>query len=373
MQAVVNQRGGLRFRWLFSKTIDLSIFYLPVLLGFLAYGLLQSDFFGRAVFFSFLLFQGFGLSEFHIGTTWFHYLDRRNWHYYTESADNRRTFLIAPTAWILATTVAQIFIPKLVFSLFLIWTIQHLVQQNVGILLLHHGDTDARVERNLEVRTQHWAAIAFSLLFVRRMVPYNHFYDVVLQVLIAASSIVAVVLVSKYVGSLRRQVREGALLNMPALAFWLVSILFILPLAFIGKELRQALLIPQMVHWFQYVGLNFVLVSRKYNSAKTSTELPVARPIMLFLLTGASVAIAMLLAYYVTDLHMVDGLALNLVVGSLYGIGFAHYWQDAFIWKFREPFNRQMMLPFLRPVAIARATKDARASERDLVHSGSTD
>ncbi|HEY9717355.1 MAG TPA: hypothetical protein V6C69_07800 [Trichormus sp.] len=369
MQAIAYQRGGMRFRWLFSKTIDLSIFYLPVLLGILACALVHADVFSRTIFFSFLLFQGFGLADFHIGATWFHYLDRRNWHFYTQSSDNRLNYLFIPLAWIVATAVAQIFIPKLVFSLFIIWTIQHLVQQNVGILLLHHNDGDARVERNLEVRTQHWTAIAFSLLFVRRLMPHNHVYELSLQALIAVSSIVAVVFVVQYIGSLRRQARAGATINLPALFFWIGSALFILPTSFVGSEMREALLIPQMVHWFQYVGLNFVLVSRKYKAGATSTELPMAKPIAFFLLTGATVAAAMMLGYWIVDVQAVKGTALNLIVGALYGIGFAHYWQDAFIWKFREPFNRQMMLPFLKPAA-ANASSPPQNVEHELVGSG---
>jgi hypothetical protein len=370
MQAMTLQRSGVRSRWLFSKTIDLSIFYLPVLLGFLAYGLLHADFLGRAVFFSFLLFQGFGVSDFHIGATWFHYFDRRNWRFYTHSSDNRLNYLLIPLAWIVGTCIGQVFVPKIVFSLFIIWTIQHLVQQNVGILLLHHNDADARVERNLEVRTQHWAAIAFSLLFVRRLMPHNHVYDLALQALIVLSSIVAAVFVAKYIGSLRRQVRDGATLNKPALAFWSVSIFFILPMAFIGSDMRQALLIPQMVHWFQYVGLNFVLVGRKYNSDSASKELPLSKPILFFLLTGAVVASAMMLGYWIADIQAVKGTALNLLIGALYGIGFAHYWQDAFIWKFREPFNRQMTLPYLKP-AVAGAILPVKEAEREMVASGS--
>ncbi len=29
------------------------------------------------------------------------------------------------------------------------------------------------------------------------------------------------------------------------------------------------------------------------------------------------------------------------------GLGMVHYLLDGFIWKFREPFNRQAMLPYL--------------------------
>jgi hypothetical protein len=219
------------------------------------------------------------------------------------------------------------------------------------------------------VRTQHWTAIAFSLLFVRRLMPHNHVYELSLQALIAVSSIVAVVFVVQYIGSLRRQARAGATINLPALFFWIGSALFILPTSFVGSEMREALLIPQMVHWFQYVGLNFVLVSRKYKAGATSTELPMAKPIAFFLLTGATVAAAMMLGYWIVDVQAVKGTALNLIVGALYGIGFAHYWQDAFIWKFREPFNRQMMLPFLKPAA-ANASSPPQNVEHELVGSG---
>jgi len=365
MQAVVRQKGELRFPWLFSRTIDLSIFYLPVLVGFAVYGLAQANIFGHALFFSFLLFQAFGLADFHIGATWFHYFDRRNWRHYTASVSNTLTYVVAPLAFILVTPALQFIHPAVVFSLFVLWTVQHLVKQNIGILLLHHIEGDARVDRDLEVGTQHWAAIFFSLLFARRLVHHNQFQDVALQMLILAALVMAVALIAKYIVSLVRHVNRGAALNVPALGFWLLSVLFLAPFAFMGKDIRGALVISQMVHWFQYVGLNFVLAKRKYADGQ-AMDLPLRHPMMLFFLTGATISILLLIIAFVPE-QSAKGPVANLMVGLIYGVAFAHYWQDSFIWRFREPFNRQMMLPYLK--ANLAVTPPANVP-KELAHSG---
>jgi hypothetical protein len=37
-----------------------------------------------------------------------------------------------------------------------------------------------------------------------------------------------------------------------------------------------------------------------------------------------------------------------LLTGFLFGVSNVHYWQDAFLWRFREEFQRQSILPYLK-------------------------
>jgi len=42
-----------------------------------------------------------------------------------------------------------------------------------------------------------------------------------------------------------------------------------------------------------------------------------------------------------------SSLPFGVVAGLLVGLANVHYFLDAFIWRFREPYQRQEVLPFL--------------------------
>ncbi|MCA9804377.1 MAG: hypothetical protein KC777_20550, partial [Cyanobacteria bacterium HKST-UBA02] len=42
---------------------------------------------------------------------------------------------------------------------------------------------------------------------------------------------------------------------------------------------------------------------------------------------------------------------LYLISGAIMGLSFVHYLQDAWLWRFRDPFIRQSVLPFLKSTA----------------------
>ncbi|MGH9553396.1 MAG: hypothetical protein ACRD3W_28705, partial [Terriglobales bacterium] len=76
------------------------------------------------------------------------------------------------------------------------------------------------------------------------------------------------------------------------------------------------------------------------------------RPLGLFVAVGATLTV-LLIACGIKSDALLNGNSSNswftqLLVGFLFGMGFAHNWQDAFIWRFRESFNREAFLPYLK-------------------------
>ena len=336
--------------WLSSARNDLAFFFLPVLLALLLTTLFHHNAIANSPILSLLLLQGFGLAPFHQGVTWFHYFDRTNRTHYTV-AKNIWWAIILPLAIVVLSTGCFFFSPPVFFFVFVLWTIQHIAKQNVGILLLYHNHdlNEAVVERDVEVGSVQTASAMFSFLFLNGVLKQDGPVAMAVHLVIFITAIELGYLLLRYGKSLVQQVREGKSLNAPALAFWALSILALAPFAF-SKDYNQGLFVALVMHWFQYVGLNGILVSRKYSDQKNKQALAWQRPLLLFC------AVGILYAVLAMPVDLLEGTGINphswqvrLVAGVVNGFTLAHYFLDAYIWRFREPFNRTSLLAYLKP------------------------
>src|ERR1700721_2635558 len=168
-------QSSIKFDWLFNKKIDFLFFYASVLVGILCYALLQIFDQKNSLLMIAIVGTAFGAGPLHLGATIFPYLDKKNIQHFWQNPVKRRIFFYAPPI-IFALTIALSFIcVQLVVFVFLVWTIQHIVQQNVGILLLYHrpNSEEATVDRVLEARSMQLPALFFSLLYFHRVLMNN--------------------------------------------------------------------------------------------------------------------------------------------------------------------------------------------------------
>ena len=257
------------------------------------------------------------------------------------------TFFAAPPL-IMALTIAGAYLClPLVQAIWLVWSLQHIVKQNVGILLLYHGHGkgEAIVPRPLEERSQYTAACLFGLIFFHRVMlgnPPGWLWQVAIAVALALAARAAI----GYLIELRSQIKAGAYLNLPALGFWIISILSLSPIAFLGDSFNESYLIPVTVHWFQYIGLNWRLVRRKYTT-EASENLPFSNPARLFLGFCLFVVVGTFALMVLSTSYAAGNWQKTLFVGIILGLGHIHYFLDAFIWRFREPYQRKTVLPYL--------------------------
>jgi len=339
-----------KFVWMFGQKLDLAFFFLPVILAPLIFLLSQLDTFAKTALWGLIVLNAFGLGDFHVGITWFNYFDRKNWNYYSNSVTRRMTYLFAPSAIVILTVVGMFLCPGLVFLVYVCWSIQHLVQQNVGLLLLYHnhGQNEAIVPRTLEVRTLHLAAIFYSLLFAQRILFTQVASSPVWKAVVIGIGIAFALAVVLYLKELIQQVCNGAYLNASAFLFWCLSMYFFVPFAFFGKSYSDAILIANIMHWAQYVGIMYVLVRRKYRNEQLS-NLAWRYPIALFCILGLSMVALLDIsrALPLTIIHNCPTLATS-ALGFVLGMGMVHYFQDAFMWRFREPYYRETVLSYLR-------------------------
>jgi len=202
------------------------------------------------------------------------------------------------------------------------------------------------VPRELEQRTMWSSSLFFFFLFVQRVMIGKP--TLATEILLAAMLIWALFSCGQYLLEMRKQVREGAYINMPAFGFWLLAVWGFLPLGVLGTNFGDAYLITTIVHWFQYLGLNYILVRNKYKSDDQIHHLPARHPFLLFVgvclfLFGINLILS------VASKEVKLGTTVHEFCWSAgIGIALCHFFLDAFIWRFREPYQREAVLPYLK-------------------------
>lgn len=341
----------LTYPWMFGRSYDTLFFFFPLLIGIFCFSLSQNSAIASSAFWMFLALDAFGAGPFHFGPTWFAYYDKKNREYWGSLPSKRIIFFVAPILLMLGTTLIFMTVFGVVEIVLTLWAIQHVVQQNVGILLLYHnqGKGEAIVDRKLEMQSQQFPAVLFTLIFIWRiflLAPKN----VGVGIFFAVVTLWAARPVVLYLLDLRKQVKAGAKINVPALAFWTISITTLIPFAFLGKTFAEAWVIPVTVHWFQYIGLNYAMVKSKYaaNSPLLSDMPKQVRPMVLFLSTCVTLfAMAFLIMFVGQEVFKSNVFMTKLLTGIWLGVTACHYFLDAFLWRFREAHARQSILPHL--------------------------
>jgi hypothetical protein len=348
MTAYAPSTTKLRYLWLFGWQNDLLFFFLPIFAGILLFYVFEYANSLKLIFWVAILGQALGLGPFHQGATWFHYFDKRNWHHFFDNRTQRLKYFFVPAIIVLLSAIGIFVCRPLVMLIYIAWSVQHAVQQNFGILLLYHNHKagEAIAPRDIEQKSIRSAAIFFSLLFFSRIYLNPASPIPGWQIIIAASLIWAIYCSALYVKELIKQMRAGAFLNVPALVFWFISVFYLWPFAFLGSKYDDAFLIPLVIHWFQYIGLNLILAKEKYAQNKNA-DLPMKNAILLYLgvcLIWALFVMAIIL--FAISFPAESWMSVGLI-GIVVGLGMVHYYQDTFIWRFRDSFPRETLLPYL--------------------------
>lgn len=342
----VPYRMVFKFDWLLGKRVDVLFFYFPILIGVFCYLVFNDP--NNSIFLGVLIANAFGAGPLHFGATWFAYFDKKNLGHYWGDKRKRAVFFLMPAIIVALTMIGVVVSRPLIVFIWQVWSIQHLVQQNVGILLLYHRPNggEAVASRAIEAKSLQLAAIFFYLVFFHRVMlgPLSFVLVDVVTILSLLATIVAVYL---YIAQLIRQLQQGRYLNVPAFLFWIFSLFCLAPLAYLGQHYADGFMIPLTVHWFQYIAINYLLVKRKYTTAAVS-NLPGSHPVVLF----ASVCLVMLLVMFALDvlrrMWLPQTIMHTAAEGLLMSIALTHYYLDAFLWRFRDPFQRENVLPYVK-------------------------
>jgi hypothetical protein len=356
-QQVLTQVSRIKYPWLLGQQQDLLFFIVPTIIAFVVYAFIAAFPSLYAATVVFTLFYAVNVA--HQASTYFHFADQRNRKYYFGTAKQCFKFIVLPIA-LLAVSIAAGFVYfQLVIAAWFIWSIPHVVQQNTGILLLYHNPRtgEAIVPRDLEILTIRFSTLFFVLVAAYRgWLPlfsssaFSKFYLVALS-LVFVAFVTSVVL---YLIDLHAQIKNGATFNAPAFFFWILCLSFYMPVAVTQNSL--ALLLPSILHFVQYIGLNSMMVRRKYNGEQAQfLSLVSSERIENSKMSGFRFFVYFTLAVvfvqyglYLLCLYLWPQVNyMNVWNSAFLGLGMVHYLLDGFIWKFREEYNRKAILPYL--------------------------
>lgn len=336
--------------WMLGKSADLTYFFLPVILGLALFYLSQSELANKSMFWAAILGFGMAIGPFHQGPTLFTYFDKANRQYYSSSWKNISLFFVMPPVLITTAITAAFVNPLALFVVVSLWHIHHLVQQNIRVLYIYHGRSsetnEALPDYELTATTQWGAAIICTLASCARTNFIGLQFLPGLNILIGALSVWLLVRSVQYLLHLQRQLKNGSSLNVPALGLWFVGMFSMVPVAFLGQDFFAPFVVPLMIHWIQFIGLNIFLVRRKYKEEQIK-NLPASRPLLLLLTFCATYMLSYVLILKFADPSVGQEWWRTAALGFTMGLGMCHYFLDTYIWRFDQPFQKKAFLSYL--------------------------
>lgn len=328
---------------MFGRAYDLAFFFCPIVLAFTCFALVQNNLITQGVMFM-VVVNAFGIGPMHQGPTWFFYLDKKNRAHWMENWQRGLIYFAGPPLVFGLSVLGGLYAPGINFLITTLWGIQHFVQQNFGILMLYHnkGTNEALPPRNLMLRSLWAPAFFFSAVWFWKMI-FKSPQQWPVYAVLAAIGVWALFEVFVYLKELRRQMQAGAKINVPALLFWALSVIYFSPFALFNVDESTGWVLPGTMHWVQYIALNWMLVRFKYVEERKE-DLPPGNPVFLLLLVSLFFFGLWLLMAYA---KYANPSQTQLMIGMLVGMSNVHYFQDAFLWRFREKFQRESIMPYL--------------------------
>lgn len=354
------------YPWMASRNHDVFWYFAPILVAITAVVLIQQfPAMGTGLLFL-LLINAFGVGPAHQGPTWFFYFDKKNREHWTGDSKKLFFYFVAPILVFLGSVALAMFSPGVGFIITTAWGIQHFVQQNFGMTLLYHNknNNEAMPDRKLLQRSLWTPAIFFTSMFFVKVAtnpivvpkvtggpmpplpPAQPLTDPVLIGVLSVLGVLALFDVTRYLLDMRRQVLQGARINVPAFMFWAVSVLYFVPFIIPGQRIETMFLIPGTMHWFQYIGLNVVLVKEKYKDENRKNDIPCGAIALMTMLCVGSALFFVVNRSFGLNFEL-QSQAYLFFIGVYTGLANVHYYQDAFFWRFREKFQRESIMPYL--------------------------
>ncbi len=276
----------------------------------------------------------------HVFSTSIVYLDGYNRSVF---ARRSRIFYHAPLGLLLAAAAILWWVPPApAETLLLLVAIWHNTRQSLGILNLTRraagGDDATRHSEHAFVWTGNAACLAFAAAPV---LPSAAVWPLRITALLAIAAALAAVV--------RDHARRPAPRRAAHWAFLWISASLAWPLVAVGERLL-AWALMSLPHQVQYLGILWTAQGRRYGVDAASES---AHPILLRLVRDGilfcsvlAAAAALALAVEGAPAGTLQRLGALLVMGAT----LSHYWLDSFLWRWRDPEIRGLLLaPLTRP------------------------
>lgn len=342
-------------QWVISPKFDTVFFLSPMLLGLLYFASLVLAP-GHAL--AITAFVWIIFAQTHFGSTWFIFLDKKNLAYYCQ---HPFIYFVMPVVIFAAVLALGYINQTLLIILVAIASLYHVTKQNLGIMQLY------RV-RNKEFdvstrRVENTTIFAWTLLFGGfGALQLPNFQSQFGDLLHLAWYGLALLLIASAVGTCwiaMQYLRRGAN-SIPKTIFLLTSILMYSPYLYASVvlvdiyQMEIATLTSLIAHYMQYIGIVWLINVNKYGK---DTEYAKQNPLLHSVSSHYPMILVAILGYAVIMAGLRWGVPhqypvlLNLIPNVVVGLMVIHFYIDSFIWRFRNPFIRETVMPFLKPVA----------------------
>lgn len=325
--------------WIVNRPFDLSLFILPIFVA-LGYGVLANGGGALAGAGNGAIYILLGLT--HFGSTWSFYFDRENLAHFSE---NKWVFYYIPVCILgvaAALTVAGrtdwIAIITYWFSGF------HVMKQSTGFVALYRSRLG--IFDPLDRKIDNAAVLGTSTycLFGRYADRTDFGYEAILRTppgraTLAAAGVVLLVVLAVWAWRAAGRVRTHGARSLPITLASLASVVMFVPFLYVD-DMKTALMTNLIGHYAQYLGLVWIINRRKY----TADTLPRYRSGFLSAVSQNSAFLLLVLVGYALVIA-----ACTAVTPVFIGLIWIHFFVDRYLFRFRDPFVRQSLLPYLKP------------------------
>lgn len=341
--------------WIIHKRFDLAFFILPVFLG-LAYFALVYSLPQYATLLTIVVWMLF--AQTHFGSTWFIYFDKINRaHYYK----NPGIYYITPLALFAGALMLGYAQPLLLSALVSAISLYHVTKQNIGILQLYRvrsKDFDPHIKK-IENATVFSATFFFGGYGALHLAEFQPFLAPVRLLAEIGVWVLFISAVIGFLGVLYFYLRKETL-SLPRASFFALSMLMYSPYLYIALlmqsnfQMETATLTALLAHYMQYLGLVWLMQRNKYRYDSTfGTENPFLATISQNLLYGFVLILgyAALMAYFrwIIPSQATSDTLVRVVPHIVLAFTLVHFYIDSFIWRFRDPFIKETVAPFIKP------------------------
>jgi len=325
--------------WIVNRPFDLSLFILPIFVA-LGYGVLANRGGTLADAGNGAIYILLGLT--HFGSTWSFYFDRENLAHF---AENRWVFYYIPVCILGVAVVLTVAGQRDWIAIITYWFSGfHVMKQSTGFVALYRSrlglfdPVDRKIDNAAVLGTSTYC------LFARYANRTDFGYEAILQtptgdVLLAVARAVLAVVLAIWAWRAVGRIRKHGTASIPITLASTASVVMFVPFLYV-HDMRSALMTNLIGHYAQYLGLVWIINRRKY----TADTLPRYR-------SGFLSAVSQNSAYL---LLVLVGYALVIAVGTavtpvFIGLIWIHFFVDRYLFRFRDPFVRQSLLPYLKP------------------------
>jgi hypothetical protein len=355
-------RAGTSFQYVHGAAFD-WIFFLAPFWASLLYFALVSAFPAHEVLIFILSY--IVLAETHFASTWTFYLDPDN---RKEYAAHKRIYYYVPLIIMVACVLLSFSVSlKLTMLIGALASAVHVTRQSCGIVGLYRSK--ARQFEPAQKLWENWSLYFASGAFLA--FGFQRFYlgpngrlpgplNALLQPFLPVFTVIPVLLgvaalfaVFKVLGLEVARAGRGEPLSASKLLVFGYSLFLYSPYLF-ATRMEHAVAMGVGVHYVQYLGIVWLLNKNKYRAAeKPSFD----RRVLTWLSQHVWVRLPYLLFYagVMTYLRQ-DGFRWDNFEPTswLYsipiGLQVVHYYLDAYLWRFSNPFVRSSVLPYIRRV-----------------------